>query len=75
MATENDSDSRAKKLRRLAIGTSFLLAFTWPLGSFFVWIFLGATVYFIFLAKKKGNRPAHEQVYESNSQSWTQENK
>ncbi|MBP9924461.1 MAG: tetratricopeptide repeat protein [Cyclobacteriaceae bacterium] len=75
MATENESDSRAKKFRRLALGTSFLLAFTWPLGSFFVWIFLGATVYFIFLAYYYGPRPAHEKVYESNSQSWTQENK
>ena len=75
MATENESDLRSKKFRRLALVAAFILAFTWPLGSFFVWIFLGATAYFIFLAYYYGPRPIHEKDYESNSQSWTQKDK
>lgn len=72
MATETESDLRAKKFRRLALVTAFLLAVTWPLGSFFVWIFLGATVYFIFLAYYYGPRPIQEKKYESHSQTWAQ---
>lgn len=72
MSTENESDLRAKKFRRLALVAAFLLAFTSSLGSFFIWIFLGATAYFAFLAYYYGPRLVRKKNYDSNSQSWTQ---
>jgi len=49
----NDIDKEKSKLvkryTRLAIVSGFLLALLWPLGSFFFWIFFGATAYFLFL--------------------------
>lgn len=39
-----------KRYSRLAVISTFLLAFFWPLGSFFFWIFFGAIAYFVFLA-------------------------
>ena len=47
---EDEKKSKlVKRYTRLAIVSGFLLAFLWPLGSFFFWIFFGATAYFIFL--------------------------
>jgi len=40
---------KVTRYTRLAIVTAFLLALLWPLGSFIIWICLGAFVYFIFL--------------------------
>lgn len=70
MSAENEPELRVKKFRRLALIAIFLLAFTWPLGSFFIWIFLGATVYFIFLAYYYAPRPNHARKSESFSRTW-----
>lgn len=50
MSEENSKEApRIKRLVWLTIASAFLLAFLWPLGSFFIWIFLGTTSYLIFL--------------------------
>jgi len=50
--TESEKDIlRSRRYTRAALVSAFLLAFFWPLGSFFFWIFLGATSYFIFLTQ------------------------
>lgn len=73
MSAENEPELRVKKFWRLALVAVFLLAFTWPLGSFFIWIFLGATVYFIFLAYYYGPRPNRERKSESFSRAWNKD--
>ena len=40
---------KSKQAHRIAIVFCFLLAFFWPVGAFFAWIFLGTAVYFGFL--------------------------
>jgi tetratricopeptide (TPR) repeat protein len=47
---DEDKSKLVKRYTRLAIISAFLLAFFWPLGSFFFWIFFGTTTYFGFLA-------------------------
>lgn len=50
MSEDNSKDApRIKRLVRLTLVSAFLLAFLWPLGSFFIWIFLGTTSSLIFL--------------------------
>ncbi len=61
MASESDPDLRSKRFTRLSLVSAFLLALLWPLGSFFFWIFLGSTAYFIFLAVYYSPRPEREQ--------------
>jgi tetratricopeptide (TPR) repeat protein len=46
---EEIKNKRVTRYKRLAIICAYLLALLWPLGSFFVWILLGAIVYFLFL--------------------------
>ncbi len=50
MSSETAKDSRSKRYSRLALVSALMLAFLWPLGNFFFWIFAGATAYFIFLS-------------------------
>jgi hypothetical protein len=51
MSAETDKDlTRTKRYTRLALVSAFVLAFLWPLGSFFFWVCLGTTAYFAFLA-------------------------
>ncbi|MBL7873153.1 MAG: tetratricopeptide repeat protein [Cyclobacteriaceae bacterium] len=51
MANERTSNSvRVRRSVKLAIASAFLLALLWPLGSFFRWLFVGSTSYFIFLS-------------------------
>jgi len=51
MSAENEKDlTRTKRYTWLAVVFAFLLAFFWPLGSFFFWIFFGVTAYLGFLA-------------------------
>lgn len=68
MISENETDLiRTKRYTRLAIVSGFLLAFFWPLGSFFFWIFFGATAYFIFLAIYYQPRPKQDQNFSGHS--------
>jgi tetratricopeptide (TPR) repeat protein len=67
MSAANDKDSvRAKRYTRLAFFSAYVLAFLWPLGSFFFWICLGTTAYLAFLAfyfspgSKKFNTPYYK---------------
>jgi|APTNR8051073442_1049403.scaffolds.fasta_scaffold00157_43 hypothetical protein len=46
----NSNEILAKRFKRLAVITVFLLALLWALGSFVVWILGGITACFIFLA-------------------------
>ncbi|MCW5910615.1 MAG: tetratricopeptide repeat protein [Cyclobacteriaceae bacterium] len=50
MSQQNKAELLVKRYTRLALFSAFLLALLWPLGNFFIWIFLGATAYFFFLA-------------------------
>jgi len=68
MSVENEKDlTRTKRFTRLAIVCAFLLAFFWPLGSFFFWIFFGATSYFIFLAIYYRPRPKQDENFSGHS--------
>lgn len=59
MAGDGDQDKiRTRRFARLAIASVLLLAFFWPLGEFFFWIFAGASVYFVFLSIYYKPRPA-----------------
>jgi tetratricopeptide (TPR) repeat protein len=58
MSAETDKDlTRTKRYTRLALVSAFVLAFLWPLGSFFFWVCLGTTTYFAFLAYYYSPRP------------------
>lgn len=46
----NSNEILAKRFKRLAVITAFLLALLWALGSFVVWILGGITACFVFLA-------------------------
>lgn len=50
MSAEEDKPNLLRRYTWLAIISAFLLALLWRLGSFFFWIFFGATASFIFLA-------------------------
>lgn len=71
MSEASDPDSiRSKRFLRLAIVSAFLLAFFWPLGKFFFWIFAGATTYFAFLAVYYRPRPVQaSRSYQTQSRS------
>ncbi len=61
MSSEDEANSKlVKRYVRLAVISAFLLAFFWPLGSFFFWIFFGAGAYFAFLAFYYRPRPEPE---------------
>jgi tetratricopeptide (TPR) repeat protein len=65
MSSEDEANSKlVKRYVRLAIVSAFLLAFFWPLGSFFFWIFFGAGSYFTFLAFYNRPRPKPEATRE-----------
>lgn len=76
----NSEDEDKKKLvrryTRLAIISAFLLAFFWPLGNFFFWIFFGAGSYFAFLAfyyRPRAERA--EERFEHSRPTWQQPDK
>lgn len=76
----NSEDEDKKKLvrryTRLAIISAFLLAFFWPLGNFFFWIFSGAGSYFAFLAfyyRPRAERA--EERFEHSRPAWQQPDK
>lgn len=63
MNSENERKSKlVKRYTRWAILSGFLLALLWPLGSFFFWVFFGATSYFIFLVFFYSPRVEREDV-------------
>lgn len=50
MSSEEEIKSKfAKRYQWFAIGSAYLLALLWPLGSYVVWVLLGAISYFVFL--------------------------
>lgn len=65
---DEEKSKLVKRYTRLAIVSGFLLAFFWPLGNFFFWIFLGAASYFAFLVFYY--RPRPEKKFDYNSAHW-----
>jgi tetratricopeptide (TPR) repeat protein len=74
MSSEDEAKSKlVKRYTRLAIVAGFLFALLWPLGSFFFWIFTGATAYFVFLAfyyRPRSEEDREEIKFEYTRPSW-----
>lgn len=73
---DEDKSKLVKRYTRLAIIAAFLLAFFWPLGNFFFWIFFGAGAYFAFLAfYYRPRTERQEEKFEYKRPAWQQPDK